>query len=657
MSLDADMKEICGIFFEECSEGLDVMESGLLGLDPGTADLEVVNDIFRAAHSIKGGAATFGFSEVSEFTHGVETLLDQLRAGERLVSEPIVQSLLSSVDCLRGMIESLSSDADIDRDQVAATHARIVEILDSAEQPPAAGADRNSPLRKWKIAFDPSPQLLKTGSDPMRLFEDLQSLGSLRAECHLDTLPRLEKLDPEHCYLHWTLYLESDREEAEIKEAFGWVIDDCSVDIRRESEDTNRVAPSSTPGRKTTSAGKESTSIRVSTDKVDTLLNLVGELVITQSMLKRCGDEYSPENINDLKDGLLALERYTRELQESAMQIRMLPISVSFSRFPRLVRDLSAKMGKQVNLKFSGEATELDKNVLEKISDPLVHLVRNSLDHGIETPAERLKSGKPEIGVLVLSASHENGNVVIRVEDDGAGLNREKILATARKRGLIADDEELSDEQIDQMIFHAGFSTATEVSDVSGRGVGMDVVKNNIKELSGRLEVHSEPGRGSVFSIRLPLTLAILDGQLARVADDAYVLPLQSIVETVQVSGSEVNNIFDAGQIYRTRDKYIPVVRLRDAFNLGPADSNQESELLVIVESEGSTMGFFVDELLEQQQVVIKSLEENYRKIDGIAGATILGDGRISLIIDVPGLIQSLFQSSAVVLPGGSVAA
>jgi two-component system chemotaxis sensor kinase CheA len=335
----------------------------------------------------------------------------------------------------------------------------------------------------------------------------------------------------------------------------------------------------------------------------------------------------------------------------------MLPISVSFSRFPRLVRDLSAKMGKKVNLTFSGEATELDKNVLEKISDPLVHLVRNSLDHGIESPAERLKSGKPETGKLELSASHENGNVVIRVEDDGAGLNREKILATARKRGLIGDDEELSNEQIDQMIFRAGFSTATEVSDVSGRGVGMDVVRNNIKELSGRLEVQSEPGRGSVFSIRLPLTLAILDGQLARVANDAYVFPLQSIVETVQISDSEVNSIFDAGQIYRNRDQYIPIVRLRDAFGLQPTDGEQEGELLVIVESEGSTVGLLVDELLEQQQVVIKSLEENYRKVDGLAGATILGDGQISLIIDVPGLIQSLFQSGANVLPGGSVAA
>jgi two-component system chemotaxis sensor kinase CheA len=653
------MKEICGIFFEECSEGLDLMESGLLGLDPGTADLDVVNDIFRAAHSIKGGAATFGFTEISDFTHGVETLLDQVRAGERLVGEEIIQALLSSVDCLRGMIESLSSDADIDGDQVAATNARIVEILEHAEQPPAADMERKGPLKKWKIAFDPSPQLLKTGSDPLRLFEDLHSLGSLKVECHFDTLPRLEKMDPEQCYLHWTLLLETDRDEAEIKEAFAWIIDDCSVDIQQESEGADSKAPTPIATRKAASAGRESSSIRVSTDKVDTLLNLVGELVITQSMLKRCGDEYSPESMNDLKDGLMALERYTRELQESAMQIRMLPISVSFSRFPRLVRDLSSKMGKKVNLKFSGEATELDKNVLEKISDPLVHLVRNSLDHGIETPAQRLESGKPETGVLELSASHENGNVVIRVEDDGAGLNREKILATARTRGLIGDDEELSDEQIDQMIFHPGFSTATEVSDVSGRGVGMDVVRNNIKELSGRLEVQSRPGEGSVFSIRLPLTLAILDGQLARVANDAYVFPLQSIVETVQISASEVSNLFDAGQVYRTRDQYIPVIRLRDTFNLKPADddNDQDSELLVIVESEGITMGVLVDELLEQQQVVIKSLEENYRKTDGLAGATILGDGRISLIVDVPGLVQSLFQSGTVVLPGGSVAA
>ena len=654
MSVDLDMKEIFEIFFEECSEGLDVMETGLLGLDLGAADLEVVNDIFRAAHSIKGGAATFGFLEISEFTHGVETLLDQVRAGERDVSEAIVEVLLGSVDCLRGMLAALSADSPIDTSVAASLQDRITQLL--AAGPDRSAAPRTGPLTMWTIAFDPGPEFLKNGGDPMRIFEELEGLGELQTECHLDALPPLSDLDPEQCRLHWTLRLRTDRGRALIEEAFAWVRDECRLEIRSEEPKPTAASAPAQAAPSTAPTARETTSIRVATEKVDTLLNLVGELVITQSMLKRCGEEYSPESVSDLQDGLMELERYTRELQESAMQIRMLPISVSFSRFPRLVRDLSSKMGKKVDLRFAGEHTELDKNVLEKMSDPLVHLVRNSLDHGIESPEDRLAAGKPETGVLTLSASHENGSIVIRVEDDGAGLDREKILATAQKRGLIDDDEHLSDEQINHLIFHPGFSTATEVSDVSGRGVGMDVVRNNIKELGGRMEVVTQPGHGSVFSVWLPLTLAILDGQLAQVADDVYVFPILSILETIQVSRQEVNDVLSAGQVFRTRDRYIPVVRLRDVFGFqGPLDS--ESELLVIVESEGRTLGVFVDELLEQQQVVIKSLEENYRKVDGLAGATILGDGRVALIVDAPHLIQKLTDSDVMSIATASAAA
>lgn len=654
MSVDQDMKEIFEIFFEECAEGLDVMESGLLGLEHGGDDVEVINDVFRAAHSIKGGAATFGFADVADFTHGVETLLDQLRAGERHTSGDVVEVLLASVDCLRGMLDSMANESDIDSAGARAVQSRIAAILDSASEPgPVADADAGAP-ETWIIHFAPGSDLLQAGNDPLRIFEELRSLGPLNVECDSGQLPRLEQLDPEECHLEWALRLETAAGRQAIADAFGWVTDSSIVDIRAAPTTAQeRSAASPGPAART---GQESSSIRVSTDKVDTLLNLVGELVITQSMLKRCGEDYRPENVGDLRDGLMELERYTRELQESAMQIRMLPINVSFSRFPRLVRDLSAKMGKKVDLRFSGENTELDKNVLEKMSDPLVHLVRNSLDHGIESPAERAAAGKAEAGILHISASHEGGNIVIRVEDDGAGLNRERILDVAVSRGLVSRDDPLSDEQINHLIFHPGFSTATTVSDVSGRGVGMDVVRKNIKDLSGRLEVQSTPGEGSVFTICLPLTLAILDGQLVSLDDNTYIFPVASIVETVQVSRDEVGDILNAGRVYRTRDRYIPVVRLRDALNVDDAP-DREAQLLVIVESDGHTMGLFVDDLLEQQQVVIKSLEENYRKVDGLAGATILGDGRVALIVDVPGLIQQLIGTHAIAHSGRTVAA
>lgn len=657
MSLDLDMKEIFDIFSEECSEGLDVMESGLLGLDQSTSNLDVVNDIFRAAHSIKGGAATFGFLEIAEFTHGVETLLDELREGTRPVSDEIVESLLASVDCLRGMLGTLTTGVAIDSAQAKLVQGRIERILQTDSKKDSFVAPTTCATERWQIEFEPDSGILKRGDDPIKIFNELRSLGTLEVISHFDLLPELDDLDPEKCFLHWTLTLETAAEKNAIEEAFVWVADNSSIKIEKmpsiSSEDTTSQNATSTNSNST----KKTNSIRVAVDKVDTLLNLVGELVITQSMLKRCGEEYSPERVADLQDGLMELERYTRELQESAMQIRMLPISVSFSRFPRLVRDLTAKMGKQVALTFTGEHTELDKNVLEKMSDPLVHLVRNSLDHGIESPAERVAAGKPETGTLHLSASHENGSIVIRVQDDGAGINRERVLNVAIKRNVIAKGEQLSDEQIDNLIFRPGFSTAEEVTEVSGRGVGMDVVRNNIKDLGGRLEVSSTPGRGSTFTIRLPLTLAILDGQLVRAGGQVYVFSLLSILETVQVPRREVGNILGGGKVFRIRDNYIPVARLSDLLNTTEQDGEAESELLVIVESDGCTIGLFVDELLEQQQVVIKSLEENYRIVDGISGATILGDGRVSLIIDVPGLMQQIVNFTDPHLARGHVAA
>ncbi|MEQ8495795.1 MAG: chemotaxis protein CheA, partial [Gammaproteobacteria bacterium] len=379
-------------------------------------------------------------------------------------------------------------------------------------------------------------------------------------------------------------------------------------------------------------------------------------LVITQSMLGQLDD---PEHVDfdKLREGLAQLERNTRELQESVMRIRMLPISFSFNRFPRLVRDLSSKLGKEVELKIVGEQTELDKTVLEKIADPLVHLVRNALDHGIEQPDRRAAAGKPRHGTLTLAARHEGGNIVIEISDDGAGLDCDRLLAKARERGLVGADEQLPEERIHELIFHPGFSTAKEISDVSGRGVGMDVVKRNIKELGGVIDIQSKFGAGSTIRIRLPLTLAILDGQLVRVGDQTYIVPLVSIIESLQVDPSRIKSVVGAAELYRLRGEYIPIVRLYKLFGIEPESSSLEDGLLVVIEGEGQRAGIFIDELLGQQQVVIKSLETNYRKVDGISGATILGDGTVAMIMDAGGLIALNRQAHKPANPSDNVKA
>lgn len=676
MSDDMDMSEIHDIFYEESYEGLDVMESGLLGLGIGQPDLEIVNNIFRAAHSIKGGAATFGFLPISKFTHGVETLLDQVRAQERSVSEDVIEVLLESVDCIRRMLDMFKGGNVPDESSSIELKQRIDTILalpSGGSVKAASDGEVSEPaeLKQWTIQFSPSVDILKTGNEPLRIFNELRALGELKIVSDISKLPDIRTMEADSCYTQWILILDTDAERKRIEEVFDWVSDQADImieckesDIANSQAQTTPIAaalelPSSEAGSavavgasssngKNSSSTKESGSIRVSIDKIDALLNLVGELVITQSMLARHADgAVAGSEAQGLKDGLLVLERHTRELQESAMQIRMLPIGASFSRFKRLVRDLSQKTGKKVELKLSGENTELDKTVLEKMSDPLVHLVRNSLDHGIEKPEDRLAAGKPETGTLHLSAYHEGGNIVIQVDDDGAGLNRQRILAKAIEKGIVSPSEQLSDDQINNLIFQAGFSTAEAVSDLSGRGVGMDVVRRNINDLGGRIEVSSREGKGSRFKIRLPLTLAILDGQLVKLGSDVYIFSLLSIVETVLVSPGEVRKVVGNGNVYRLRDDYIPVVRLRDAFKLRCKDSiktylERDGELLVVVESDGQRIGLFVDELLDQQQVVIKSLEENYKPVAGLAGATILGDGNVAMIIDVPSLIKTL---------------
>ena len=723
--MSIDMSQFYQTFFDESFEGLETMEAGLLGLDVGAADEETVNTIFRAAHSIKGGSATFGFSAVAEFTHIMETLLDEMRAGEREVTVHAVDLLLLSVDRLREMLTAVQNEEPINTDRVAGVQKDLEILLngesagapvsESAEAEPVAAVsneaeqeqeEQEEPAEEagpagWIISFKPFDYLFKTGNDPVRLFREISILGEYSAKVDSESLPLFADLDPELAYLAWNIELISDAKREDVEEIFEWVDEDCELSISplgevaetvsetvempevmeasesdqvEEKEDvvSEVVAPvvesnvqelkpapkpepkaepapvvaaaptpadaAKKPAKK--AAAADQGSIRVGIDKVDALINMVGELVITQSMLSQLGENMTKQNIEKMQDGLAQLERNTRELQESVMRIRMLPISFAFQRFPRMVRDLSQKLDKEIDLRLLGEQTELDKTVMEKIGDPLVHLVRNSIDHGIETPDIREAAGKPRMGVVELNAFHQGGNIVIEIEDDGAGIDKDVIRRKAIEKGVISESDILTDEQTYDLIFAPGFSTAAVVSDVSGRGVGMDVVKRNIRELGGTIEVKSEKGVGSKIIIRLPLTLAILDGQLIRVGGDTYIVPLVSIIESLQVKNEQVNGIAGQAELYKLRDDYVPIVRLHDVFTLKPDSDKLVDGLLVIVEGEGSQAGLFVDDLLGQQQVVIKSLETNFRPVEGVSGATILGDGTVALILDVVGLIK-----------------
>ncbi|MFW5427253.1 MAG: chemotaxis protein CheA [Methylophagaceae bacterium] len=681
--MSIDISQFHDVFFEESFEGLDAMESGLLNLDEGAADVEAINTIFRAAHSIKGGAGTFGFMAVSEFTHVMETLLDEMRNGQREVTSDSTNLLLEAVDVLREMLSAVQQKTDTDDERIADVNKQLEAML-AGEKSAAVSSDEDTSdvatieesseqkIAGWEITFRPHKHLFQTGNDPVRMLRELASLGDLTSKLDDSGLPDFADLEPEDSYLSWQLTLKGDIPKEEVVEIFEWVDDDCDLaieailqeptnveiavaqldknemesqpvaEVQQESkpeQTAEPVAPVKAVAKKTAASPPAATSIRVGTDKVDSLINLVGELVITQSMLSQIGDNFVPDMLPQLIDGLAQLERNSREMQEAIMRIRMLPISFAFNRFPRLVHDLSDKSGKKVELKLTGEQTELDKTVMEKIGDPLVHLVRNSLDHGLETPEVRLAAGKDETGTIQLNAFHQGGNIIIEIIDDGAGLNEEKIFSKAVEKGLVEANAELSPEKIHELIFLPGFSTADVVSDISGRGVGMDVVRSNITGLGGSVEIKSKRGEGSTFTIRLPLTLAIMDGQTIRVANENYIIPLISIIETLEVKESDMKYVSGKGELYPLRDEYVPVIRLYDIFNLEPTITTLEEGLLVIVEGESQKIGLFIDDLLGQQQVVIKSLETNYRKVVGLSGATILGDGTVALILDVPGLM------------------
>jgi two-component system, chemotaxis family, sensor kinase CheA len=675
--MSINLEQFHQTFFEESFEGLDVMESGLLNLQSGTPDTDTINTIFRAAHSIKGGSGTFGFTAVAAFTHVLETLLNEMRDGRRSVTPAAVDLMLESVDVLREMLTAVRANGPVDVERVVSVQKRLEDTLGGtttgvarSADPAVTAAPMNASVgiesQSWRVLFKPKAQLLKTGNDPLRIFREMESLGTLNVEADLSSLPAFERLDPESCYLAWSATLHGNATEAAVHELFDWVRDDSDLEIVNTAGGARRTAESAPPKplapvthtpeqrtggdrrageeRRTTAVGGETASIRVDIGKVDGLINMVGELVITQNILRQVGENFDMSRLHKLTQALAELERNTRELQESVMRIRMLPISFAFNRMPRLVHDLSSKLGKQVELKMSGENTELDKTVLERIVDPLVHLVRNSCDHGIEQPDKRRAAGKSETGTLLLSACHKGGNVIIEIADDGAGLNKERILVKAQERGLVKADQPLTDAEIYDLIFLPGFSTADQVSDVSGRGVGMDVVRKNIQGLGGQVEIASVPGRGACFTVRLPLTLAIMDGQSVAVGSEYYIVPLVSIIVSTIVKNEHVSTMANGGEVFRFRDEYLPLIRLYDLYSSVPRTTDIQNGLMVVVEGDGKRAGLFVDELLGQQQVVIKSLEANYKRVEGISGATILGDGSVALILDIPGLIRIAHQ-------------
>lgn len=689
--MGTDLLQFHEAFFVESLESLDAMEAALLTLDPAASNADAIHSIFRAAHSIKGGSGMFGFAAIASFTHSLESLLDELRNGRRPVTAAGVDLMLRAADTLRGMLRATQQGQPIDEQAMADVQ---FDLEQARAEPCAAPKDPVAPVaekpaaggRQWAISFKPNPSLLVQGNDPLRMISELAELGELTRHVEAQSLPPFVELNPEVCYLAWRFELRTSVDAEVIHAVFEWAEGDCELAITASPQgivqDKKPVAselPSespaalaapaappatpanghSTPERDPAArapeldhgpAGSESVpkagqsrdavSIRVNIEKIDELMNTVGEMVITQSMLMQLAYGQEPLRLDVLRNGLTQLERNVRELQDSVMRVRMLPISFTFSRFPRLVRDLSQRLGKKIELRLSGEQTEVDKIVLEKIADPLVHLVRNSIDHGIEGPEARRAAGKPEAGTVSLHAFHRGGAVVIEVADDGAGLDLSRILAKAREKGLIRSEDTLSDEAIADLIFLPGFSTAEQTTDLSGRGVGMDVVRRNVKDLGGTVQVSSVRGRGTRFVISLPLTLAIVDGQSVGVGEEVYIVPLVAIIESLQVKGSAVNCLPGIGEVIPFRGDYIPLVRLHQLFGATPRFTDLEHGIVMIVECDGGRIGLFVDELLGQQQVVIKSLESNFKRIEGVSGATILGQGNVALILDVPGLMR-----------------
>ncbi|HQS57056.1 MAG: chemotaxis protein CheA [Gallionellales bacterium 35-53-114] len=617
--MNFDLSQFYQVFFEEAGEHLASMESLLLALDVADPDMDELNAIFRAAHSIKGGAGTFGFTDMTEVTHILETLLDKLRKQEMQLTTEMVDAFLQAGDAISMQLASHRGEGEVDQQVIR----EICEKLEQLTGAPVA-AVKETQVASESTSTKKTKKKAEKESAPEQ--EDYGFFDPLPSECVADE--------------GYGFFGDAPNETASADDGYGFfteVIAPVAAPVAEAAAAPAMIANAAHPTRRASdkvAASSAETSIRVSVEKVDQLINLVGELVITQAMLAQSASTLDVAALEQLQNGLNQLERNTRDIQESIMSVRMLPISFVFSRFPRVVRDVAGKLNKQVELKTLGESTELDKALIEKIADPLTHLIRNSLDHGIESPDKRIAAGKSAHGTITLNAFHQGGSIVIEVADDGGGLNRGKILGKAKERGLPVSDS-MSDEAVWMLIFEAGFSTADVVTDVSGRGVGMDVVKRNIAEMGGRVELSSAEGHGTRTTIRLPLTLAILDGMSVAVGGQTFILPLGSIVESLQITDEELKTVSGDGRLLRVRGEYLPLIALHEVFAISNAITEPKQGIAVIVEAEGKKTALLVDELLGQHQVVIKSLESNFRKVPGMSGATIMGDGTVALILDV----------------------
>jgi two-component system, chemotaxis family, sensor kinase CheA len=674
-----DLRQFYQVFFEEAGENLDRMEQQLLEIDITATDDETLNSIFRCAHSVKGGAATFGFADVAELTHQMETLLDKLRRHELEPTLAMVDVLLQAGDALRALLarhQSGAQDPALDSSALVASIAALaggaapVVAAPVAAPVPAPAAAPAPAAGKRELEMQVGPLSTPDSADSLiELFAEVIDLGTIEAldgGQAADGMRRFKVMTTSSDDELLDLFsFHVSREQVKLLPmgpGFGFHAGAPGAPAAAQEPAasfgffdnapgapaaTVAAAPAPAPAPTRTAekaapaaATAEAATLRVSVEKVDQLINLVGELVITQAMLAQNSAKMDPALYQQLAKGLADLDRNTRDLQESVMSIRMIPMSMVFSRFPRMLRDLAAKLGKKVNFVTLGEATELDKGLVEKITDPLTHLVRNSCDHGIELPAERIAKGKPETGTLTLAASHQGGSIVIEVRDDGKGLSREKLLKKAREKGIDAPDS-MSDADVWSLIFAPGFSTAEVVTDVSGRGVGMDVVKKNITALGGTVEIDSAEGYGMSVKVRLPLTLAIMDGMSVGVGGECYILPLASVLESFQVQADTVKTIGGSGQVVQARGEYLPVVDLQRIFDVPHHHAQEDAQpIMVVVEAEGQRAALRVDELLGQQQVVVKNLEANYRRVSDVSGATIMGDGRVALILDVGALAR-----------------
>jgi two-component system chemotaxis sensor kinase CheA len=696
-----DLSQFYQVFFEEAGENLDRMEAQLLEIDIEAADDEELNSIFRCAHSVKGGAATFGFADVAELTHQMETLLDKLRRHELTPTAAMVDVLLQSGDALRAQlarhqgaggepvdtadllvsIRAMSSgQAPVAVAAVSKAAIPDADVQMAGEAPAtkvAAAPTGATPARELEVRVGPLKDPAQA-NNLIELFNEITDLGTIEAidgGQPSDGIRRFRVIttSTDNDLLDLFTFHVARDEVALLPMTVGYGFHAGSPGAPPETPlaerdpgygffenapgapgsadasagDTSAAAAEAAkpaaraPARaeKAPAAALESSTLRVSVEKVDQLINLVGELVITQAMLAQNSKQIDPGLYQQLAAGLADLDRNTRDLQESVMSIRMIPMSMVFSRFPRMLRDLAAKLGKKVEFVTQGEATELDKGLVEKITDPLTHLVRNSCDHGIETPSERLEKGKPEHGTITLAASHQGGSILIEVRDDGKGLSRDKLIQKARERGIDAPDS-MTDAEVWSLIFAPGFSTADVVTDVSGRGVGMDVVKKNITALGGTVEIDSAEGYGMSVKVRLPLTLAIMDGMSVGVGDEVYILPLSSVIESFQVQPGNIKTIGGNGRVIEVRDEFMPVLDLEQVFGVPRYDFENAGGIMVVAEAEGGRVAMLVDQLLGQQQVVVKNLESNYRRVPDISGATIMGDGRVALILDVGSLVR-----------------